>query len=302
MPSLPSSDKASEKKSRVEAVQALQAQGITPDMYDDAFEEAICNSDIEQLKLLVAVGINIHTLNDENAALLQQATSSGDIEIIRLLLTVPGIDVNLQDGFGDTALHMAAQEGEADIVELLLAAPGIDINRKNSLDETPLDIAKENDYTGIVEMLINAGGACDESSDAAAAEEEDDDSDDDVQVYVGKLQRLWNMNGCHEANLPRLLSVGEKDCLMFMANFVNEQESWGEDAEIIYIYLKREGGTWEYVCMPKWPHDEVNSHFGEDWDMDELLDKVWEGELITYTTVLNDDYEQVSSCWKIAEE
>ncbi|MBQ8900047.1 MAG: ankyrin repeat domain-containing protein, partial [Akkermansia sp.] len=62
------------------------------------------------------------------------AAERNRIECVKLLLAVPGIDVNKSD-----ALHGAAGHGSTEIVKLLLAVPGIDINKKNYRNSTPLD-------------------------------------------------------------------------------------------------------------------------------------------------------------------
>ena len=42
---------------------------------------------------------------------LIHAAMTGNLAISRLLVKIPGIDVNLADNEGNTALHLAAQAG-----------------------------------------------------------------------------------------------------------------------------------------------------------------------------------------------
>ena len=59
---------------------------------------------------------------------------------LRLLLAVPGIDVDARDSEGGTALHVAAAHGASEAVAMLLAA-GASPNARNFGGETPLHLA-----------------------------------------------------------------------------------------------------------------------------------------------------------------
>ncbi|PIO57250.1 ankyrin repeat protein, partial [Teladorsagia circumcincta] len=51
--------------------------------------------------------------------------------------------VNAQNKGGATALHFAALNGNAYLVELLLSHPGIDINLRNRDGNRPVDLCKD---------------------------------------------------------------------------------------------------------------------------------------------------------------
>jgi ankyrin repeat protein len=46
-----------------------------------------------------------------NQSSLLHAAMTGNVPIARLLVKLPGLDVNLADNEGNTALHLAAQAG-----------------------------------------------------------------------------------------------------------------------------------------------------------------------------------------------
>ena len=60
---------------------------------------------------------------------------------------------NLPDHNGYTALMAAARKGHTDIVKMLLSLPGHQLDTTDDYDKTALDYAKENEHAEIVEML-----------------------------------------------------------------------------------------------------------------------------------------------------
>lgn len=76
-----------------------------------------------------------HFLNEVDVDVCQEnlITSIGEknVEIVRLLLSKPNIDVNINDdNTFMTPLCMAAEAGICDIMKFLLSNPKIDVNQK----------------------------------------------------------------------------------------------------------------------------------------------------------------------------
>ncbi len=114
----------------------------------------------EIVRLLLATkGTNINTVAKEGGTALTLAISHNrEPELIRLLLSVPDIDVSLTDGNGWTALHAAAARGDRAILELLCRIDRITINARTNLNLTPLHIAiSENRIEG-VRFLLSCPG------------------------------------------------------------------------------------------------------------------------------------------------
>ena len=86
-----------------------------------------------------------------NYYLLLSAAMSGRTEVVKNLLTAPGIDVNRMDKDGHTALYYATRNGYKEVVKVLLGAPGIDVNCG------ALSIAEYFGYTEVVKLLKEAG-------------------------------------------------------------------------------------------------------------------------------------------------
>lgn len=92
-------------------------------------------------------------VRDENGLTpLHLAAQSGNIERLKQILTVPGVNVNCSDYGGWTPLHYAAQGGFKDIVEVLLSHPLIDPNQPNKMKKYPKDLTTSKE---IIHMLKN---------------------------------------------------------------------------------------------------------------------------------------------------
>ena len=79
--------------------------------------------------------------DDIKSALLYEASSSGEEEIVRILLSDPNININYSDYGGETALISAVKQDKGSVVRILLDQKGIDVdaiddygNGKSALD------------------------------------------------------------------------------------------------------------------------------------------------------------------------
>merc|ERR1712203_1173758 len=75
------------------------------------------------------------------ASNLCAAAYEDDLDCLKLLCEVVGVDPNTGDYDRRTALHLAASEGHGAVVEFLLDIPGIHISPRDRLGNTPLDDA-----------------------------------------------------------------------------------------------------------------------------------------------------------------
>lgn len=113
----------------------------------------------EVLKFLVDNGYNINTNNKHingkmnMGSYLIVATIENDIEVVKLLIEL-GIDVNLQEEYRYTALMIAISLESVEIVRLLLDA-GSDIYIKNSKYQNSIDLAKMVNNSVIVDMVTD---------------------------------------------------------------------------------------------------------------------------------------------------
>jgi len=151
------------------------------------FARACRDGDVPMARQLIDEGVDINGLHDGYTG-LQHAIDHDKREIVNLLLTCPGIDVNARDAIGETALHFAVWEENTEVVrrilsrgdirldhggittvlhvacfknmeefvEMMLAHPGCNkdfVNRKNWYGETAETIAEKIGYHGCVRMI-----------------------------------------------------------------------------------------------------------------------------------------------------
>lgn len=154
------------KISKEKAVKELRELGVISSELDiqskvgsGAMAKACAQGNINITELLLAGGINVAQMNEYDALL--GAAKNGHPEIVKLLLAVPGIDVNKEckdwyiseDDRSSTPLERAAENGHTEVVRLLLAIPGIDVN-----ENYPLEKAAKNGHVEVVKLLLAAPG------------------------------------------------------------------------------------------------------------------------------------------------
>jgi ankyrin repeat protein len=120
-----------------------------------ALAAAAMEGKVEQLKELLAQGVDANSRNPAGRSALHLAAFNGN-EMTVLTLLSAGADVNLVDGKGGTALMDAAAFGHLDVVEVLIQA-GVDVNVKDKAGNTAMDYANKGGFTPIIKRLSDAG-------------------------------------------------------------------------------------------------------------------------------------------------
>lgn len=113
----------------------------------------------EVARCLLDRGADVNRTVQHGSTPLCIASRHGELEMVKLLLAAPGIDVNAvsREG-GNTALVTACGEGYVEIVHLLLATPGIDVNKIADETWTPLTKACWCGHVEVVRALLAAPG------------------------------------------------------------------------------------------------------------------------------------------------
>ena len=98
---------------------------------------------------------NINAVAGTWGTALVVACDTGSLDIVRLLTSQPGIDVNLPNTHGDSPFLVACDTGRLGIVQYLLELPGVDVNQPNASNgATPLHCACGSGHLGVVDLLL----------------------------------------------------------------------------------------------------------------------------------------------------
>ncbi|KLU91451.1 hypothetical protein MAPG_09971 [Magnaporthiopsis poae ATCC 64411] len=91
-------------------------------------------------------------------ALLRWAVENGHADVVKLLLDM-GAHPAAADKDGWTPLIAGSSRGHVDVVRLLLSTSGVDIDSKDSDGRTPLRWAAEEGHEAVVQLLLEKGAA-----------------------------------------------------------------------------------------------------------------------------------------------
>jgi ankyrin repeat protein len=106
--------------------------------------------------LLIAGCSRQSATNNAQVAALFRATREGNTDMVRSLLSAPGVDVNATDERGSTPLLEAARFGHDNICRMLIAA-GAKLNARDRDGKTALQLAIQGNHDQVVQVLKQAG-------------------------------------------------------------------------------------------------------------------------------------------------
>lgn len=109
---------------------------------DDAIVQAANAGNLTVVRDMLRRGSDCNGRSKLARTSLHVAAEKGHIDMVRLMISHPSLQINLQDMYGWTALHLATFHHHRDIVLLLLAA-GIDTHIKDRNRKTALEMASE---------------------------------------------------------------------------------------------------------------------------------------------------------------
>ena len=119
----------------------------------------------EILHLLVSYeGIDINYQSKSGYSALMVAAAAANVEIVRILLE-RGCDPNLKNIYGFTALIIAAEKGHTNVVEALLSNKNVLVDATDLHGGTALSFAAEMNHVDIVTMLIDRGSDVNKQND-----------------------------------------------------------------------------------------------------------------------------------------
>ena len=127
-----------------------------------SIQQAAREGDIEHIKTLLALGVNINSrtwFGDQGSA-LHRASSAGRTETVKFLIE-KGANVNIKDEASVLPIHRAAGSGHADIVKILLdngAFPGPQLGYTSKV---PLNYAAKGGHIEAAKVLLEHGAYID---------------------------------------------------------------------------------------------------------------------------------------------
>lgn len=122
---------------------------------NDALYSAVWRGQTEQVRTLVAGGLNANVRTSDNDPLIREAVWRDHAEIVQILADA-GANVNATDSDGDPVLREAIWRGHTNVVQILVDA-GADVDAEDSDGDPLLFEAVWRGHTEIVRILVNAG-------------------------------------------------------------------------------------------------------------------------------------------------
>ena len=127
---------------------------------------AASGGNCQLVQFLVDQGLDVNGIDGTGWTPLHFAVERKRIDVVKLLLSNPRVNVNCKDFIFESSLvmwhaigncmplHHAVHNQDIPMVKLLLSAPKIDVNCKDGEGKTPLHIAAELNNLEIVQLLI----------------------------------------------------------------------------------------------------------------------------------------------------
>ncbi|OAF61625.1 hypothetical protein VC83_01808 [Pseudogymnoascus destructans] len=95
--------------------------------------------------------------DDHGQTTLSLSSVMGNTSVVKLLLSVSGINPDPIDNYGRSALSLAAEAGHVGVVELLLNIEGVNADSRDVDGQSPLWFAIGKSHREVVNLLIGTG-------------------------------------------------------------------------------------------------------------------------------------------------
>ena len=126
------------------------------------FYDAVRNGRVSEVSSLLSAhpGLDVNWVNtsDYHYTALHRAALNNHVEVVKLLLAHPDINVNVQSVYGYTPFSYSCGSANTILVaQVLLKDPRVDVTLDDNNGQTPLWFACRNGFREMVERLIASG-------------------------------------------------------------------------------------------------------------------------------------------------
>ena len=128
-------------------------------MVSSALYSAVWRGQVDQVRQLVAGGLNVNARTEDGDPLIREAIWRDHVEIVQILVDA-GAHVNVNDSDGDPVIREAIWRNHVRIVQILVDA-GADVDARDDDGEPVLREAIWRDHRDIVRVLVDAGANVD---------------------------------------------------------------------------------------------------------------------------------------------
>jgi len=161
---------------------------------------------VDTAQTLIKAGASVNQSDGDKITPLHYAVSQRHLPMVELLLTTPGIDVNVAAKSGNTPLVEAINAQEYEIVDRLLEAKA-DVDQGNTEMLTPLALASERNSTFILRTLLQRGADPYREigvNKITIMQHIEDEGSDVIKREVGKFSdNMFSLLNAHLSMLPR---------------------------------------------------------------------------------------------------
>ncbi|XP_049795671.1 putative ankyrin-containing lipoprotein Lxx09580 [Schistocerca nitens] len=114
--------------------------------------QAAKHSRLSEIRVLLAAGVDVGTMDGDGLTALHWAARSGQVEMAECLLAA-GADVDARDLTNWTPLYWAAKQGQLEVANVLLSA-GADLEARDKWQNTPVFLAAMTGHVDVLRLLV----------------------------------------------------------------------------------------------------------------------------------------------------
>ncbi|XP_067654247.1 ankyrin repeat domain-containing protein 50-like [Haliotis asinina] len=124
---------------------------------DNALHLACYGGHLETVTLILSLNVmDINSKGQYSRTPVMKAAENGHRDVVEFLVG-RGADVSLVDRDGDNVLHLACRSGDVETVKLILSLNAMDVNSRGRYSMTPVMAAARSGHKDVVEFLVGRG-------------------------------------------------------------------------------------------------------------------------------------------------